>query len=34
MVENDDNSTDAQNYTFDIPYVETRSEFSDDIPLE
>lgn len=34
MVENADNSTDAQNYTFDIPYVETRSEFSDDIPLE
>ena len=34
MVENDNNSTDAQNYTFDIPYVETRSEFSDETPME
>ena len=35
MEEKDDHSADVANYTFDIPYVETRSEFSsDDTPLE
>ena len=30
MEENDSKSDDASNYTFDIPYVDTRSEFSSD----
>ena len=35
MVENDDHSDDVSNYTFDIPYVETRTEFaSDDQQME
>ena len=36
MEEKDDNSADMANYTFDIPYVETRSEYAsdEDQPLE